>query len=557
MVVAESFAHVGVFAQYFCPEYITHSFGKHHDPLFQALPRGVTGKHVNVLAPRGAAKSTIMAVIYPLHCLFFKWAYEKLDMNPYNFIVIVSKSHTMAKSRVQDIKRKIENDRWFNHLQGEFTWGEERLITSNDTLIVPKGRGGQIRGSLFGAARPDLIISDDLDDPETVNNPNVREKDQTWFDTDFMRAGRPDGRTNFVNIDTVKHPESTANLLRDRSGWNTLFFQAIEHPADLWHPTAEPLWQDWEKLYTDMSLESDERHAKSDAFFEQNRERMMSGVVHLWEDVISYHQVRKDICDEGYFPVLRELQNSTHDPSQALFDMENAVRFDLNNEGFLRSDNRQVAWREISGVTIFLDWAGGKDIADNCFAATVAVAWVPLPGARSDQTNSIMDGVHGYVIDAHLERAGSIEQVRSIFDMIERTRAAIPKRDIRIRVGVEGFVQDTWNAQKSVIERDFAKVREERQIRDCPSLEWLTRLRNKFDRIDALQPLIRNRWLSFRRTLPNEFYKQMSLYPTGDFLDAPDALEGACQLRVSKFESERRERREASQRRAKKFKVGV
>ena len=58
-------------------------------------------------------------------------------------------------------------------------------------MLVPKSRGGQIRGSLFGAERPDLIISDDLDDPETVRNPDVREKDQLWFDSDFIRAGSP------------------------------------------------------------------------------------------------------------------------------------------------------------------------------------------------------------------------------------------------------------------------------------------------------------------------------------------------------------------------------
>ena len=554
MVIAESFAHVGVFATYFMSEYITANFGEHHDPLFQAIGRGDQGRQVNVLAPRGAAKSTIMAVIYPLHCIYFKWAYEKLDMKTNNFIIIVSKSHTMAKSRVQDIKRKIEVDTRFQHLKGE-KWGESRLITSNDTLIVPIGRGGQIRGSLFGAERPDLIISDDLDDPETVNNPDVREKDQHWFDTSFLKAGRPDGTTNFINIDTVKHPESTANLLRDRPNWSTLFFQAIKHPADLWHPTAEHLWKQWEKIYTDLRLEQIERFEKSDAFYNENQTQMMAGVEHMWEEMIPYIDVRKEICNVGYFPVMKELQNSTHDASQTLFDMNNAVRFSIAKDGLLRSDNALIKWNEIAGVTIFLDWAGGKDLADNCYAACIAVAWVPLPGSRQDTTHSIMDGVHGYVIDAKIARVGPTEQVKMILDTIESVRTQIPKRDIRIRVGIEGFVQDTWQAQRQVIERDYIAEREKRQIRDCPSIEWLPRLRNKFDRIDALQPLIHNGWLCFRNELTNEFYKQMSLYPTGDFLDAPDALEGACELRISRFESERKARKEHINRQNKNFKV--
>lgn len=557
LVLAFSFAHVGVFAKFFMTEYITSRFGKHHDPLFRAIERGEVGKQVNVLAPRGSAKSTCMAVIYPLHCVFFKWAYEKLGMKPYNFIIIVSKSFTMAKSRIADIKRKIEMDTWFQQFKGESTWGEQQLLTDNNIMLVPKSRGGQIRGSLFGAERPDLIISDDLDDPETVRNPDVREKDQLWFDSDFIRAGRPDGKTNFINIDTVKHAESTANLLRQRSGWDTKFFQAIEHPADLWHPTAERLWREWEKLYTNMDVEETERHAQAEAFYAENEGAMTADVEELWPEVITYLAVRKEICDVGYYPVLRELQNSTHDPSQALFDMTSAMRFEKTKEGFLRADKRLIRWEEMAGATVFLDWAGGKDIADNAFAAVVSVIWVPLPGSRQDKTDSLMDGVHGYVFSAELKRAGATEQMAMCFDAIQQIRREIPKPDLRLRLGVEGFVQDTWQAQKQVIERDYRAQREARNVRDYPTLEFLTRQRNKFDRIDALQPIIRNGWLSFAKGLPGEFMKQMSLYPTGDFVDGPDALQGACELRVSRFESERRERRERVAQRSRNFKVRV
>ena len=71
-------------------------------------------------------------------------------MKPYNFIIIISKSHTMAQMRIRDIKRKIESDFRFDEFIGEQTWGEQTLITKNDIMLVPKSRGGQIRGSLFG-----------------------------------------------------------------------------------------------------------------------------------------------------------------------------------------------------------------------------------------------------------------------------------------------------------------------------------------------------------------------------------------------------------------------
>ena len=126
-----------------------------------------------------------------------------------------------------------------------------------------------------------------------------------------------------------------------------------------------------------------------------------------------------------------------------------------------------------------------------------------------------------------------------------------------MRLGIEGFVNDTWQAQKKVIEQDYNREKETRTGREYPRIEWLPRLRNKFDRIDVLQPLIRNQWLGFKQGLDNAFMKQMTLYPTGDFVDAPDALEGACQLRISKFEIERRKQAEISRQRRENYRVTI
>ena len=554
MIKACGFWSIGVFAFEYFPEYITTPFGKHHQPMFEAIPRGSRGIHTNIAAPRGSAKSTNMAVIYPTHALFYKEAYETLEMPPYRFILIISKSATMAESRVWDIQRKIDGDERFRYLRSEERWGVKRILTSNGILVAPNSRGGQVRGSLFGSIRPELIITDDLDDPETVNNPDVRHKDQLWFDSDLLYAGDLEKTTNFINIDTIKHPESVASLLRQRPKWNNLLFRAIEQPADLWHPTAEERWQTWEKIYNDLNLTLTERHTQARTFFEEHETEMMAGVEHLWEEAITYYQVRQEICDKGYFPVLRELQNSTRDPSRALFDMDGALRFETVAEGFLRSDKVLVQWQEMSGATIFLDWAGGKDIVDNAFAAVVAVVWVPMPGSRHETVNSIMDGVHGYVVGADVRRIGMSQQISACFEMYDMLKSLIQSRNFTIRLGIEGFVQDTWEAQRDVIERDFFAQRDARNVKGL-HIEWLPRLTNKFDRIDALQPLIRNGWLGFARGLPAEFMKQMSLYPTGDFVDGPDALEGACQLRIRQFQSEREERRKVSRQRNKDFRV--
>ena len=562
LLKARAYWSPALFAKTFLSHHVAAPFGTHHYQIFNALPHGSIGKKINIVAPRGSAKSTLMTVIYPIYRICYV-SYDAVMLSEghqrEHFILIVSKSYNMAAQRVRSIQSEFESNEklklYFGELRGQKTWGVQSLVTANGVQITPQGRGGQVRGSLFEGHRPSLIICDDLDDPETVNNPEVREKDLKWFNDDLLRAGSLDGSTNFVNIDTIKHKKATTSLLRDRPGWQTLYFQAIRYPPLLWHPTAEDTWKKWESLWTDRTLSATERTSGADAFYQANKAEMHGDEIkELWPQMMTYLDVRKEICDVGYASVMRELQNNPVDRGQSLFDMAGSLRFSVVAEGFLRSDNRLVKWREMAGATVFLDWAGGKDLSDNCFACVVGVVWVPLPGGRGDKTDSLMGGTNGYVLFDWLEKVGPTEQVAACFDMIEKIRATIPVRDFSVRLGIEGFVQDTWQAQKEMIQRDYTAQKEKRHMRDAPSISWLQRLKNKYDRIDALQPPIYNRWLGFCDKLSREFMEQMSDYPTGDFLDAPDALEGACQLRVSRFESERRANREAARRKNQNFK---
>ena len=105
--------------------------------------------------------------------------------------------------------------------------------------------------------------------------------------------------------------------------------------------------------------------------------------------------------------------------------------------------------------------------------------------------------------------------------------------------------------------RDFMNQRDKRNIDKHLGIRWVNRNRNKFDRIDELHPPIINKHLAFNYTLSAEFITQMADYPTGDFVDAPDALEGACQLRVTKFESDKQDRRIRAQKQRENFRVAV
>ena len=558
LVKAKAYWDIPLFAKFFLPHYVPQPFGRHHLDFFETVPHGTRGEKNNILAPRGSAKSTTMSVILPLHRICYVAYDEAMGYAPERFIIIVSKSYQMAESRVKSIQAELENNEklrnHFGNLVGKKHWGVKSLVTANGVQLEPKGRGGQIRGSLSREHRPTLIISDDLDDAEKVLNPDVRKKDQDWFDTDLMRAGNLDGSTNFINIDTIKHDEATASLLRNRPGWTTKLYRAIEHPVDIWHPTAEPLWKEWEKLFTNMSVPDMERIAQADAFYEKHQATMTAGIKELWPQMITYLDVRKEICDVGYWAVLRELQNETRDPSKAIFDMDNAITFKVTDEGFHRSDDRLVTWKEMSGASILLDWAGGKDSVDNAFAAVVCVVWVPMPGGRSVNRDSLA-GCQGYVHSAWLDRVKLSLQIKNTFDILSEVRTGLVRCERpKFRLGIEDFI-DTTGAIKEYVQLTFAQIREQRK--ETIPLEFLTRYQNKIERIAALEPAITHGWLSFREGLTGEFLKQMSQFPTADFMDGPDALEGACQLRVNQLSTVRRETRLRRQRREANFKVEV
>ena len=93
------------------------------------------------------------------------------------------------------------------------------------------------------------------------------------------------------------------------------------NPKDIYHPFAEHRWKEWERVYSDMSFDDDERQRQAQAFYDAHRSEMDSGVKMLWPEQLPYIAVRKEIVERGYHSVMRELQNDARDPSMSLFEL--------------------------------------------------------------------------------------------------------------------------------------------------------------------------------------------------------------------------------------------
>lgn len=523
-----------------------------HFEMLEALPRGVEGERTNILAPRGAAKSTLMTIALPLWKVCYKGWDELRDIPSDNHILIVSFKTTTSMDRLTDIKRHLESNAKiladFGDLRGDSRWGNTRLETANGVTLSPHSRTGAVRGALLDGHRPSLTIADDLDDAEHALNEEWRNKTWDWFNSDLMRLGKLDGTTNVLVVDTMKHRDGLSSRLKNTAGWKTLEYRAIDNPANLYHPdlAVEARWKEWEKLYTDMTLEDADREAQADAFYQEHKSDMISGVIESWAEQITYLDVRKEVCTTGYYPTMRELQNIAVPTEASTFDMENAVRFTINERGFLRSDGRQVVWRDLAGFTAFLDDAGGKDAEERSFAAVVVVAWQRMAGGRefAKLNPASLAGLHGYVMDAWLERVPPASQISKLLDMYDKALATLAPCQPQAVLSIEERGREAAQYIKSHLNQIFKDECDRRNYGDhAPFIKWHTPRTDKQYRISAIEPAIKRGWLAFHNRLDREFEAQMAQFPHAEHDDGPDALEGALSQdnRVSTTAELRRE----------------
>lgn len=517
-----AFGSIAYFAKIHFPHITRLPFGKHHTAFFNPIPTGERGKKVNFLAPRGSSKSTCLAVIYPLHCIFYKYLYVEFGMACDHYIIILSRTYDNAIDRVTDIRTEIEHNDAFQHLKGD-TWGERRLITSNDALLVPQSRGGKVRGKLFRGYRPSLVITDDLDDRDSIRNVKTLEKDMDWWESDLMQCGDED--TNFICVDTVKAENAIANGLRKNPGWTTHFIQAIEHPAELKHPKHERLWEAYRKIYCDLALDALERQESIDEFYEANKAAMNEGLVETWREKWTYRSIREKEFEHGRPFILREFQNLAADRAAAWFAMEDAITFEVEPRGLLRSDGRLVHWGELCGATIFLDWAGALEIREeNCFAAAVTVIWEPTSKRKYDDVMTVP--AYGYVFSVKLLRGSRGAQLKAHIQEFMKVRSFLSQRVERANyyLRCEGFLDKTGDVRENFF-RVYKELRTKYSVSE--SVEFVSRAKDKFERIAAIQSPIENGWLTFSTELPETYMEQMRTFPDGPFIDGPDATEGA------------------------------
>jgi len=479
-------------ARRYLPHHFTRPASQMHRWLARQLDQMARqrGTKVNLLAPRGSAKSTVGTLAYPL------WAAVECR-EPY--IWIVSDTRQQACIHLGNLKAELaDNPRLLaDYAQAAGrgpVWRENVIVLGNGVRIEALGTGQRIRGRRHGAHRPTLIICDDLQNDNHIRSARLRELSQQWFDGALLRAGS--ARTNVLNLATALHRDALAMQLHRRPGWISRIFRAVER----W-PDRMDLWEQWESIYTQADNRRAVRLARR--FYEQHRRSMDAGAIVLWPEEEDLYALMCMRAQSGRAAFEREKQNSPVAPELC-------------------------EWPE----DYFHDGIWFDHWPDDLVVKTMALD--PSKGAdsrRGDYSALVMLGVdrQGTIyLEADLARR-PVPQI--ISDAVARCAQFRP--DV---FGVEA------NQFQELLAGQFELEFQRRGLLVARPVGLDNRV-NKLVRIRRLGPYLASGRLRFKRRSPGTrlLVEQLRNFPVDSHDDGPDAAEMALRLAAEWLQSRRRQ----------------
>jgi len=439
----------------------------------------LAGLKLNVLGPRGAAKSTLVTLAFVL-----RMAVE--SRQPY--IWLVSDTHSQAETHLANLKTElIDNARLardYPQAAGRGSiWRRGAIRLRNGVLIEAYGTGQSLRGRRDRTNRPTLIICDDLQNDQHVVSAAQRQKCRAWFHSALMRAGT--SQTAVIQLATALHRDALAVELCRTPGWRSRVFQSVIR----W-PRRMDLWQQWQNIYSNV----ENRNATDEAreFYRRHREEMDDGAKVLWPAVEDLYALMCLRSESGPAAFAREKQNRPLSPELCEW-----------SEDYFGPNVWFDEWPEnLRLKTMALDPSKGADARTGDFSAFVLLGigadgllYVQADMARRPTPQIVADGVALY------------QQFRPD------------------ALGVE--VNQFQHLLADAFEAEFL-----RQGIIAPRPYGIDNRVNKLVRIRRLGPYLAAGRLRFKSGCAStqQLVEQLRDFPTGDHDDGPDAAEMALRL---------------------------
>ena len=238
----------------FFPERFSMPFAENvHGKIFDLIDS--SDQKNAIAAPRGWGKTSIVALALMARYILFRLT---------DFIVYINKSHDAASLQTENLRRELVTNRYIKYFFGDFKQRDankaefdevfsKKAWVAYNTLVWPRGAGQQVRGVLFKNSRPGLIVIDDLEDPEKIENEDIRKGWYEWLYADVIKAvpriGEQANHWKIVYIDTLKHEDSVLQHLLDSKEWCSERLEACDDdfkstaPSFMSNEQIEKEWQ--------------------------------------------------------------------------------------------------------------------------------------------------------------------------------------------------------------------------------------------------------------------------------------------------------------------------
>ncbi|MEM6329109.1 MAG: hypothetical protein AAF790_02555 [Planctomycetota bacterium] len=447
------------------------------------------GSKINLIGPRGSAKSTIATLAYVLRCVV-----EQAE--PY--VWIVSDTKHQAQTHLQNIAVELTDNA---HLAAAYPqaagqgprWRASHLQLNSGAVIEAFGAGQRVRGRRRRADRPTLIVCDDLQNDRQTASASQRQAADDWFHGTLLKAGKRG--TNIVNLATALHRDALAMRLHRTPGWRSRLFKAA--PA---MPSDKARWLQWEEIYCDAARTDPAGDARR--FYEQNREAMDAGAEVLWPAEADLYTLMQMRLESGAAAFDREMQGSPIDPARCEWP-----------ESYFGDHVWFDDWpKTLTLRTLALDPSKGADARQGDYSALVMLGVDPA-------------GV--LYVDADLARRPTPQMV-----------AEGVSRYLQFRPDVFGVEANQW---QNLLATEFAAEFRRRGVLGAPLCE-VHNYTNKQVRIRRLGPYLSQRRLRIRRASPSAqlLLDQLRDFPLGAHDDGPDALEMALRMAEEVWQGRRR-----------------
>lgn len=251
------------FAQTYIPHYFDREPAPFHGEVVELADRRPDVEAGEVLvpsvtaAPRGFAKSTVLALAYSL----WQALYQRRE-----FEIICSETKDLAESHVASMAAECqENPRIvYDFAPVVVRCKAGFLVLGNGFAVIARGAGQQVRGLKHRAKRPDLCILDDLENDESAINPDRVKKLLNWIKSTVYYALDPAGTLLIIGT-----------IISKKSALYQMLY-SIEEPYPQWTRRVYKALQDdgtslWPAKYSAKLLEN-QRRSMGEAAFRKERQ---------------------------------------------------------------------------------------------------------------------------------------------------------------------------------------------------------------------------------------------------------------------------------------------